>query len=92
MKKMLIAAAAVALSASGALAQVNEGQGGAPSATSGGTIQNPRTNMDRGANSKMHGSGTMRPGTTTGAAPMKSDRNPANGNAGRSGGEGGSGR
>ncbi len=87
MRKMMIAAAAVGLLATPVMAQVNQGQGGAPSAKSGGTIDNPRTNMDKGANS---GSGTAVPHTTTGAAPMK-DKS-AVGNTGKSGGEGGSGR
>ncbi len=91
MKNVIIAAIAVGLLASPAIAQVNQGQGGAPSAQSGGTIDNPRTNMDKGANSGSH-KDTAAPHSTTGTAPAPSGNNPAQGNAGRSGGEGGSGR
>ncbi len=90
MKGVIIAAAAFGILAAPALAQVNQGQGGAPSAKSGGTMDNPRTRVDQGANSGTRG-GTTSPNGTTGAAPAGGN-NPAQGNAGKSGGEGGSGR
>lgn len=90
MKKMVMAVAAIGFLATPALAQVNQGQGGAPSAKSGGTIDNPRTRADKGANSG-NNMGNNAPKATTGAAPAGGN-NPAQGNAGKSGGEGGSGR
>ena len=64
MKKILLAGAcALALSATGALAQVNEGQGGAPSAKSGGTTMSPSSERHM---KKEH------TGKTTGSAMHKS--------------------
>ncbi len=64
MKKMLIAGICVAsLSATGALAQVNQGQGGQPTTKSGGVAPGADT-MKKGAGNTM--------GNTTGAS--KQDR------------------
>lgn len=82
MKKILLAGAcALALSATGALAQTNEGQGGAPSAKSGGTSMSP--NGERHMK-KEH------TGKTTGSAMHKSGAKPQAGGQGTN--EGGSGR
>jgi hypothetical protein len=89
-KFMIVSACALAISTT-AFAQVNQGQGGAPSPQSGGTRSNPRTNMEQGGNAGER-TRTMAPGATTGTAPADANRNPATGNAGKSGGEGGSGR
>ncbi len=77
MKKTIIALAALGLLSSPVVAQVNQGQGGAPSTQSGG--------VKSGADKKMPNDKMK---STTGS----SSQNPANGNAGKSGGEGGSGR
>lgn len=91
MKKLLLAGACALTVSTGAVAQVNEGQGGPPSPRSGGTMSNPRTYTDQAPN-RTDRMRNVAPGRTTGSAPVNSGRNPANGNAGRSGGEGGSGR
>jgi hypothetical protein len=79
MKKAILALAAFGLLSTPVVAQVNQGQGGAPSEKSGG--------VRPGAEKKMH-KDEMKKGTTG----SSSTQNPANGNAGKSGGEGGSGR
>jgi hypothetical protein len=82
MKKILLAGAcALALSATGALAQTNEGQGGAPSAKSGGTTMSP------GGERHMKKEHT---GKTTGSAMHKSGAKSNTGGQGTN--EGGSGR
>jgi hypothetical protein len=87
---LIVSACALAMSTA-AFAQVNQGQGGAPSPQSGGVMTNPRTNMEQGGGTGER-TRTVAPSATTGTAPIGADRNPANGNAGKSGGEGGSGR
>lgn len=91
MKKIILAAATIGLFATPAVAQVNQGQGGAPSAQSGGTVENPRTRIDKGANSASQ-PGSVSPARTTGSSHAPAGNYPAPGNSGKSGGEGGSGR
>ncbi|MEH2511622.1 Spy/CpxP family protein refolding chaperone [Nitrobacteraceae bacterium AZCC 1564] len=80
MKKILLAGAcALALSATGALAQTNEGQGGAPSAKSGGTTMSPGGERQMKKEHK-----------TTGSATHKSGAKPRTGGQGTSEGGGGS--
>lgn len=80
MKKILLAGAcALALSATGAFAQTNEGPGGAPTAKSGGTMSPAERHMK-----KEH------TGKTTGSAMHKSGAKSHTGGQGTN--EGGSGR
>jgi Spy/CpxP family protein refolding chaperone len=80
MKKILLAGTcALALSATGALAQTNEGQGGAPSAKSGGTTMSPSGERHMKKEHK-----------TTGSAMHKSGAKSQTGGQGTN--EGGSGR
>lgn len=81
MKKILLAGAcALALSATGAVAQTNEGQGGAPSAKSGGT-----TTMSPSGERHMKKEHT---GKTTGSAMHKSGAKQTGGQGTNEGGSG----
>jgi hypothetical protein len=51
MRAILIVSACALVMSTTAFAQVNQGQGGAPSPQSGGVMTNPRTNMEQGGQS-----------------------------------------
>ncbi len=76
MKKILLAGAcALALSATGALAQSNEGQGGAPSAKSGGTTMSPGSHMKKEHTGKTTGSATHKSGAKAKPSGQGTDEN-----------------
>jgi len=98
MKTVVSAVIAAGLLTSAAVAQTSQPQGGANQSPTSPTSETSRDGMRGGAmnrpTSPSGTTGSSSTGTSSmGTSPSTTqDRNPAPGNAGRSGGEGGSGR